>query len=140
MNHPVPVRTAIVEDHALFRDTIAAVVEASPHLALGHVLSSPSEALQRFADEPPGLALIDLSLDGMTGIELVSEIGRRWPDVRCIVLSGHRKASYAEQTLAAGGHAYILKGRPDDFRAGIAEVLAGRTYVSPPVRPPEDGG
>lgn len=134
MTQPPAVRTAVVEDHPLYRDTIAAVVSAMPELELGPVVATPGDALERFEDDPPDLALIDLSLTGMSGIDLVEEIRGRWPDVRCVILSGHRRSRYAEQALEAGALAYILKGRPDEFRTGIGKVLNGSTYVSPAVR------
>lgn len=134
MTGATPAVTAIVEDHPLFRDTIAAVVAAMPELDLGPVVATVNEALDCFADQPPDLALIDLSLGGMSGLDLVEEVGRRWPDVRCVVLSGHRRALYAEQTLSAGARGYILKGKPEDFRTGIHQVLAGGSFVSPSVR------
>jgi DNA-binding NarL/FixJ family response regulator len=127
--------TAVVEDHPLFRETISAVVQSMPELELGPVAASAGEALERFSVEPPQLALIDLSLEGMTGLDLVAEIARRWPSVRSAVLSGHLRSELARQALEAGAVAYILKGEPDEFRTGIRAVLDRRTYVSPALGP-----
>lgn len=133
-------RTAIVEDHALFRETIAAVVDAMDDLELGPVLSTAADALETFHEDRPDVALIDLSLNDMTGLDLTAAILERWPDVRCVILSGHRRAEYAQQALRTGASAYILKGRPTDFREGIRRVLAGDTYISEAVRPPPENG
>jgi DNA-binding NarL/FixJ family response regulator len=130
-------RVAIVEDHPLFRETIAAVVDTMDELRLGPLLECASDALTTFAEDPPDLVLVDLSLSEMSGLDLVREIGTRWPDVRCIILSGHRRSEYARQALQAGALGYILKGRPDDFREGVRCVLAGGRYASEPVRPPD---
>lgn len=133
-------RVAIIEDHALFRETIAAVVASMDELELGAVLAGAKDALESFEVEQPDLALVDLSLADMTGLELVTRIRQNWPAVRCVILSGHRRDDYARQALSAGASAYILKGRPDDFREGIRTVLDGRRYVSEAVRPADWNG
>jgi DNA-binding NarL/FixJ family response regulator len=132
------VRTAIVEDHGLFRETIAAVVASMPQLELDGVYSSAEDAVAAFADDQPDMVLLDLSLSGMSGVELVAEVHERWPHVICIVLSGHRREVYAEQALAAGARGYILKGSPKRFREGISQVLEGHVYVSDQVQPNGD--
>lgn len=126
--------TAIVEDHPLFRDAIAAVVDSMPNLELGPVLSDAAAALEAFAETPPDIVLVDFSLDsGSSALDLISTIGERWPDTRCLVVSGHLQAEYADASLAAGAFGYVLKGRPDDFEKAIGAVLAGERYVSPAV-------
>ena len=128
------VRVAIVEDHPLYRETITSVISATEGLEVLFDVDSIDDALHHLEDERPDLALIDLWLQGASGLDLVSEIGGRWPDVRTIVVSGHRRQAYAEQALSAGARGYILKGDPADFLTGIRHVLDGGTYVSDAVR------
>lgn len=124
-------QTAIIEDHPLFRDAIAAVVESMPDLELGAVLSDPTDALDHLAKDVPGLVLIDFSLDGTDAPELIQQIKERWPETRCLVLSGHLEPAYARTALAAGASGYVLKGRPDELDEATAAILGGGTYVSP---------
>jgi DNA-binding NarL/FixJ family response regulator len=131
-------RTAIVEDHPLFRETIASVVDAMDDLDLGPVLPTANDALSEFKCHRPDLVLIDLSLPDMSGIELTERINGRWHSTRCVILSGHRRSEYAQQALGAGALAYILKGRPHDFHIGIGCVLDGRRYVSEAVGLPAE--
>lgn len=125
--------TGVVDDHPLFRDTIAAVVEATPELELGPVVTTASDALRAFGVRPPDLAVIDYSIGDDTATGLAATIGERWPATRCLVLSGHRNNDYAAAVIGAGARAYVLKGRPEEFRRAVRAVLAGETYVSPSV-------
>lgn len=132
-------RVAIVEDHGLFRETIATVIESLPDLVLTATYDSAEAALEAFGDEPPDLVLVDLSLQGMNGIELVAAMHERWPSVRTVILSGHRRETYADQALAAGASGYVLKGNPGHLGEAIAAARSGRTYVSESLRPAVPG-
>lgn len=101
-----------------------------PSLRLGAVVDTPSEAMERLEADPPGLVLVDFSLDDASAPELISAIRDRFPSTRCLVLSGHLNADYAEQSLAAGADGYILKGRPEEFEEAVTAILNGDTYVS----------
>ena len=74
--------------------------------------------------------LIDLSLPGMDGIELMRELRSRYPDLRCAILSGHRSKVYAHRALAAGARGYVLKGDPIEIEAALNAILSGERYVS----------
>lgn len=127
------VRTAIIEDHPLFRDALAAVVESMPALELGSVIEDTTDVtrvVDNLAAEGPGVVLVDYSLDGSIAPELIAMIVARCPSTRCLVLSGHLNAEYAQRSLAAGASGYVLKGRPDDLEDAIAAILVGGTYVS----------
>jgi DNA-binding NarL/FixJ family response regulator len=132
---PAATTVAIVEDHPMYRETITAVVSAMSGLEVLFGVESVDEALALIEEGPsPGLVLVDLWLQGTSGLELVADIRRRWPDVRSIVVSGHRREAYADQALSAGAKGYILKGDPKEFQEGIRQVLDGGTYVSEAVR------
>lgn len=122
---------SVVEDHDIYRDTICAVVTASDEWRLDGVARSGEEAVAMFeGDHHCDLVLVDLSLPGMSGFELVSIVHERWPDIRCLILSGHARSSYAAEALAVGARGYVVKGTPRQLRTAIREVLAGNVYVS----------
>lgn len=133
------VRVAIVEDHDLFRETIAAVVDAMPGFEVVITVDNADDAITEIASDPPDLALIDVWLQARSGIEIVAEITRRWPAVRTLVVSGHRRQTYVDQALAAGADGYILKGDPAELAEGMHAVLAGGKYLSRATRPPDTG-
>ena len=128
------VQVGIVDDHRLYRETLASVVAATEGFDVAFAVDSVAEAVRLTEVDPPHLVLVDLWLHGESGLDLVREIGGRWPDIRPVVVSGHRREAYAEQSLAAGARGYILKGDPGDFVSGIRHVAAGGTYLSDAVR------
>lgn len=127
----------LVEDHSLMRQALQSSVEMLPGLVVCGAAASAEEALVALA-APGGVAadvvLIDMSLPGMSGIELVQKLLARRPALRCLILSGHREPAYVEQALAAGAWGYVLKGYPQDITEAIAEVLDGNQYLSRALR------
>lgn len=130
VSDPPPLVTAIIEDHALFRDAISVVVESMPDLELGPVLADGDEALEAFERGAPDLVLVDYSLNSGDAPGLIATIRARWPHTRFLVLSGHLSPDHARASLDAGACGYVLKGRPADFEKAIRAVLSGHTYVS----------
>ncbi len=126
-------RLAIVEDHDGYREVVREVLEEVPGLEVVWDCAEASEALGRL-EAGPGtvdVVVVDLSLPDLNGAELVAAIGRRCPDVRCVIVSGHSRRAYVERSLAAGAMAYVLKGSPAELRTAVAAVLTGEQYVSP---------
>lgn len=129
--NPQQLNVMLVEDHAVVRDLLQEFVRSLPRVASCCVAASAEAALDSIDGTLPDLMLIDLSLPGMNGIDLVKRLRRDHRDVSCLMLSGHNSASYAEQSLSAGARAYLLKGDPLEIERGIEAVLKGECYVSP---------
>lgn len=131
---------SIVEDHDVFRETLCTVVTASDDWVLDGVATTGEEAVAMLEEHHPDVLLVDLSLPAMSGFELVRTVRERWPDVRCLILSGHAQPAYAQQALDLGAHGYVLKGAPRHLREAIRTVLAGGRYVSESLLPadPDD--
>ena len=133
----LPARVAIVDDHAKFRTVLREVIEQVPEVSVAWEADDGLAALDRIEADPIDLVVIDLSLPGINGIELIRRIRQRWPDVRTIVVTGHTEQAYVDDAFAAGALAYVLKGRPAELRAGIAAALDVRRYTSPRIQAPE---
>lgn len=88
------------------------------------------EALEKMKHVVPDLALIDMSLPHMSGAELVRNLQQRWPELPCVLLSGHGEANYVEKALTAGARAYILKGKPAELEPALRQVIDGHFYLS----------
>lgn len=130
---PAQLRIMLVEDHAILRDILTDYLGNLPQVAGCVSLPNAEDALAKLRGtngNPPDLMLIDLSLPGMNGIELVREIRRAHPELRCAILSGHRSRAYAGEALAAGALAYMLKGDPIEIERGLDAILSGNRYVS----------
>ena len=124
----------LVEDNRFVADAIDGLLHTFDGMQLGAVATSAEAALQLLPDLAADVALIDLALPGMNGIELVSAIGRARPDLPCIILSAHREENYISQALAAGARGYITKELPLAVIEGVEKVLAGELYFSEDLR------
>ena len=106
-------RILIVEDHEVVRESFADLIALEPDLEVWAALSSGSEALawlaEGAADGAPDLALIDVSLPKMSGINLVERLRERHPALKTLVVSGHEPELYAQQAEEAGAAGYVDK-------------------------------
>ena len=124
-------RVLLVDDHPLVRDGLAALIRATPDLAVAGEVGCAEETLERLAVDTPDLILLDLGLPGTSGIELLKELRSTFPRVRVLVLSMHEESVYAERVLRAGAQGYIMKHEPGEkIIEAIRCVLQGELYVS----------
>src|SRR5262245_39109411 len=127
----------LVEDHAILRGILQEFVTNMSQVAVCRTTASAEAALQDIEEDEPDLMLIDLSLPGMSGIELVGKLASSHPKLLCAILSGHRSPSYARQAMAAGAKGYLLKGDPAEIERGVAAIVDGRKFVSRDLRDEE---
>ena len=124
-----PVRILVVDDHPAVREGLALLV-SSEGMEVSAEAGSVLEALERASACRPDLAVVDLSLDGEEGTDLVAELDSR--GTRSLVYSMHNDAAHVEGAFAAGALGYVTKS---EFRGvlveAIREVAAGRRFVSP---------
>ena len=122
----------LVDDHPLVREGIAALLRATPDLTISAEVGSADEALQAIEAELPDLVLLDISLPGASGIELLKDLHVRYPRLLVLVLSMHEESVYAERALRAGAQGYIMKQEPGSrVIEAVRCVLRGDLYVSP---------
>jgi len=120
-----------VEDHPVFRQGLVQMVDAEPDLSVCGQASDAVQALQQIARLKPDLALVDISLPGKSGLELIKELRAVNRSIKLLVVSMHDEALYADRVLRAGGDGYIMKQEDlDEIIHAIRDVLGGRIYVS----------
>lgn len=124
----------LVEDHAIFASVLIRLLRAVGDLDVARVAKSAEEALQYLTDQEYDLVLVDVSLPKMNGINLVGLIHDRYPDLPCLMLSGHMLDHYVQGALQAGARGYVLKDNPLAILAAIRLVLTGGTYISNELR------
>ena len=125
----------LVDDHAIFREGLAFLLEQEPDFKVCGDFEGAADALKHIGALKPALAIVDISLEGMNGVELCKLLRARFPELRILVLSMHKEFLYAERVLRAGANGYIMKqeGRRK-LVAAIRQVLKGETYVSDAVK------
>jgi DNA-binding NarL/FixJ family response regulator len=124
-------RILIVDDHPLVRTGFAQLIGDCPDLEVCGEAGDMAEALRQIDATGPDLAIIDLSLAGGSGLDLIERIRSRNKDILMLVASMHDETLYAERVLAAGARGYINKQEAQDsiIRA-IRQVLSGKVYLS----------
>ncbi|HEY2799861.1 MAG TPA: response regulator transcription factor [Chthoniobacterales bacterium] len=124
-------RILLVDDHALVRDGLAQLLRGEVDMMVCGEAGSAEQALDVVAQVKPDLAIVDISLGGANGIELIKNLKALRPDLRILVLSMHDEATFAERALRAGASGYVMKREARDrIMEGIRAVRAGNIYVS----------
>ncbi|MEO8600675.1 MAG: response regulator transcription factor [bacterium] len=127
-------RIFIVEDHALLRAGLRALLSQDPHIEVVGEADNGRDAVKEIGRLEPHLVLMDISMPGMNGIEAIIDIKRRHPEIRVMVLTIHKTDEYIHASLRAGANGYILKDAThDELRVAIRSVLNGKTYLSPDI-------
>lgn len=126
-----PVHILLVDDHPLVRDGLRARLETIPHFTVVAEAGNAAEALQHAAGLKIDLALMDINLSGMNGIDLTSRLNSLHPEIAVLMLSMHDKAEYVMQAIQAGARGYVLKDAPaQDIITAIETVMSGGIYYS----------
>jgi DNA-binding NarL/FixJ family response regulator len=129
---PLKTRILLADDHALVRRGLRLVLEAEPDMVVVAETGDGAEAVQRALDTPLDLAILDISMPRMTGLQAVAEIRRRAPDVRCLMLSMHENERYLYEALKAGASGYVLKSVADrDLVDAVRAAMRGEPFLYP---------
>lgn len=121
----------LVDDHPFIRQMVRSQLEREPDLSVCGEASTAAEALAAIKEDLPDLMLIDVSLPGMSGIELARLLHEKYPHLHLAILSGHGEKTHVDQALEAGGRGYVLKGNAAELPGAIRQVLRGEQYLSP---------
>ena len=127
-------RVALADDHPIVLAGIMALLQATPEIdVVGHAATGPA-ALDMIRDVRPDVAVIDISMPGLNGIELACQLARDCPDVRLLALTVHEDQPYLHQMLAAGVRGYLLKrSAADELVRAVRAVAAGGLFLDPAI-------
>ncbi len=129
-----PTRVFIVDDHPLVRESLASLVQRQADLTVCGEADSPAAALAGIAATQPDVAIVDLSLGGRSGLDLIRDLKTSHPRVAVLVLSMHDEELFAERALRAGARGYIMKREATrNVIAAIRRVREGGIVMSEPV-------
>ena len=121
----------LVDDHPLVREWLTTLIQQQPDLVVCGEAETPAQAFDAIAGQKPDVAIVDISLKGGSGIELIKNIRTLRPPVAVIVLSMHDEILYAERALRAGARGYIMKRETaKKVIVAIRQVLEGKMYLS----------
>ena len=121
----------IVDDHPVFREGLVGLVGRETDLAVCGEADNCPQALSAIERLKPDLVLVDISLPGRSGLELIKDVRATLPEAALLVISMHDEKLYAERVLRAGGRGYIMKQEgPDKILQAIRHVLEGQVFLS----------
>jgi DNA-binding NarL/FixJ family response regulator len=127
----MPIRVSIVEDNLGTRTNLVALLSAETRLRLLHAYATGEEAVRGIPENPPDVALVDIKLPGMNGVECVAKLKARLPALRVLILTTYQETDLIFNCLRAGANGYLLKDMPAaELIQSIEEVHGGGAPMS----------
>jgi DNA-binding NarL/FixJ family response regulator len=124
----------IADDHEVVRQGLRSLLRSEADLRVVGEAGDGQEALREIEKHEPDLALLDIAMPVMTGIEVVRQARKVSPRTRTVILSMYADEAHVAEALRNGASGYVLKdARSSELIDGIRNVLAGRRYLSPPL-------
>jgi len=121
----------IADDHSIVREGIRSLIASAPDMEVVGEAADGDEALRQIPDRKPAVFLMDMSMPGCSGLELIERIRRRAPETQVLVLSMHREDLYATRTIRAGARGFITKTRPPaELLEALRKVALGQLYIT----------
>lgn len=125
-------RIMLVDDHAVVRMGFRLLLDTTADLRVVAECGSGEQALQCYPDADPDVTVLDLSMDGMGGLETLTRLLAKWPDARVLVLSAHEDTAHPRRALAAGALGYLTKrSAADALVEAIRQVATRKVFLEP---------
>jgi DNA-binding NarL/FixJ family response regulator len=126
------IRVLVADDHAVVREGIRHVLSEAHGFDVVGEAASAADAVRLAGEYESDVVLLDVSMPGGTGLEVIGDVRRVAPQARVLILSVHDEAEYVLQAVRAGAHGYLRKdSSPNDLREAVRAVDRGDTYFTP---------
>ena len=133
MTVPLKTRILLADDHAVVRAGLRLVLDAEPDLEVVAEAADGSEAVNLALELEVDLAVLDVTMPRLTGLQATRELARRRPDLRVPILSMHDNEQYLFEALRAGASGYVLKSVADrDLIGACRSAMRGEPFIYPP--------
>ncbi len=131
----VPITIVIADDHLLIAETWAMLINLDPAFSVLKVFSNTSQLLDEVSQLNPDIALLDINILPISGLDTVPLIKKKSPDTRVIGVSMHTQPSFAKRMIENGAKGYVTKNSTkDEMYQAIYEVMDGKTYLCQEIR------
>jgi len=129
---PLVTRILVADDHPIVRSGVRKVLDAKPDLEVVAEAEDGAEAVEKALAEDVHLAILDVSMPRMTGIQAAAELSKRKPELRTLMLSMYDSEQFLFEALKAGASGYVLKSSADeDLVAACRKVMRGESFLYP---------
>ncbi len=136
MSLPRPISVVLADDHAMVRESLARVLDASGAVLVQAQAGNGAELMDRVAEHVPDCLVMDYSMPDHDAPETVAELLRRFPSLRILVLTVHENVHYAVRALEAGALGYLIKSAAvEELVEAIRTVYSGDVYISKKISP-----
>ncbi len=126
-----PIRILIVENNEVLRKGLADLLNFEEDMEVTGTAGTVSEAFDLLEAEIPNLIILDISLSGVSGLDLLKDLNRRYGDIPILVLSMHEESYFVERALRYGARGYLIKqDAPENVVQAIHRVLSGDSFLS----------
>jgi DNA-binding NarL/FixJ family response regulator len=126
------IRIVVIDDHAILIQGIRKLIESEPGLEFVGGVSDGREGLRLIKEQQPDIAVMDITMPGLNGLDAAKLVGKTSPRTRTILLTMHKENPYVIEALNAGVHGYVVKSQTGgDLLRAIHEVSQDRVYLSP---------
>jgi DNA-binding NarL/FixJ family response regulator len=123
-------RVLVVDDHPVSMRGICMIIDGEPDMEVCAMATSPAEAMRLFVKRTPDLAVVDLRLGELSGLDLVRDLLAQRPGFPMLVFSMHDDILYAERAIRAGARGYVMKHEPPDVvLTAIRSIREGRLHL-----------
>lgn len=124
-------RVFMVDDHPIVRQGLGLLINRESDLTVCGEAESAQSAMRAVDSSQPDVLIVDISLNGPDGLDLLKNVRSRFPDLPVLILSMHDESIYAERALRAGAQGYIMKQEATEkVLVALRRILAGEIYVS----------
>lgn len=128
------VRILLADDHGLVRAGLKSVVDELAEIEVVGEAKDGVQALEMVERLLPTIALLDISMPGMTGLEVLKQVRARFPQIKVILLSMYDNSEYVSEAIQSGAVGYLIKdGAEDELAFAIKAVMRGDVYLSPSI-------
>ena len=128
------IRIMLADDHSIVRTGLKQVLSDAPEFAVCAEAATGDEVLAQVRQSPPDLLLLDMSMPGRSGIELIKQLKSEYPKLPILVLSMHKEEQYAVRAIKAGAAGYLTKEHAGEELIGaLRKVAGGSVFISPAV-------
>ena len=130
----MPIRIELVDQHEILRDGLRRILEGNPDFVVVAEAASEGEAVEMARRQQPDVAIVDLGMRDLDGLEVTTRILQHSPGTRVLVLSLHTNERYVARAVKAGARGYLLKDDVEaDLAGAIQAIHSGKSFISPAV-------
>lgn len=129
-----PIKVLVADDHQIVIDGMKSILEEEKEIILVHTANNGQQVMERLAEQPVDVAILDINMHPMDGLETSREILRQYPNTKVLFLTMYGDSQFIINALKAGGHGYVVKEKSKEYLVGaIHSVYRGARYWSPEI-------